>query len=592
VTSAGALVGGGAARIPTNAIVAAAGVGAGSANLAPGSVVPRQPTTGGPRPPTGPNVGPGLGDARSATTNANAVGNIVAAAANVAVAAAVARQTEPRALALTVTNSTSAVPFVLGSFIANGAVSVTPVLGYRVAGVNAAGVERTRFVGVGFGLDTTTNISGQITAQSSFLGALTASFLANPDTSNSVFAGGFTATTRRAVNFSAGHASGAVTSIPGTMVVDADLLPVNFQVDQNNYLRDGTIEPATAFQFAGGGAPNVNYTFTETATRASTASSLGQDRDGGTLVGWAAGTARTFSSATGTPPFTAVASTFRIGQSGSTPSPNFTVTLFPDTGTGTASMSIANLDPSGQPFTSGVWNFGRNTADPDAPVRSSYVDDQIWALRGQRASIPGSTDNVPTSTSNGATLAIERTQVVPWETIRQGAPAPTLPNNVNPVVSPYLQWGLWTADNYRSTGGAGLAVERTGLNTWVAGSLTGLAEIPASGAATFSGHAVASIRDNVRGEFVAASSFSANVNFGSNLVTVSAPNLDGLSFSGSGLIGSDRRFFSTTFNAPGGISGTALGAFYGPGAAATGGQISFANGSGSYRGAGVFMGVR
>jgi hypothetical protein len=179
-----------------------------------------------------------------------------------------------------------------------------------------------------------------------------------------------------------------------------------------------------------------------------------------------------------------------------------------------------------------------------------------------------------------------------------------LPSGTTLCKCDYLQWGWWGGeiDTYAgvdtATGEVLRRRDRFHLNTWVAGVPTELADLPLTGTASFTGHAIGTVvrRDgdffsptgtpfNSGGMYLAAGTASLNYNFGSGSGTFAVSNFDGMSASttvnrnsGTTTFGSgDTSAYTTSASLPtqSGLQGLleAGGRFYGPQAKNAGGRF-------------------
>jgi hypothetical protein len=108
------------------------------------------------------------------------------------------------------------------------------------------------------------------------------------------------------------------------------------------------------------------------------------------------------------------------------------------------------------------------------------------------------------------------------------------PPKVTPCACDSTQWGFWSAFNGATNSNGQLAFEDQGaLLLWVAGVPTSLANLPATGMATYTGHAIANIANpNNITSYLAAGTFSNAVNFGTHMGTVTIGGLDGTNYAG------------------------------------------------------------
>ena len=130
---------------------------------------------------------------------------------------------------------------------------------------------------------------------------------------------------------------------------------------------------------------------------------------------------------------------------------------------------------------------------------------------------------------------------------------------------------------------------------WVAGRLPNLSDVPATGTASYTGHAIASIRNGSQ-NYVAAGAFQNVVDFGTRSGNVSVTGFDPTNYAGQVSMGSsDPRFFAGTLS---GVNNQSRNmALTGNFFAGTASQVGEMGGAlqvtgPSYSGAGIFVGRR
>ena len=131
---------------------------------------------------------------------------------------------------------------------------------------------------------------------------------------------------------------------------------------------------------------------------------------------------------------------------------------------------------------------------------------------------------------------------------------------------------------------------------WVAGVPTSLANLPATGTATYTGHAIANIAAGGSGHsYLAAGTFSAAVNFGARNGAITIGGLDGTNYTGTAVwVPSTVTFNGTLTGNVGSRTAALAGSFFQGGATNTtplygemGGSLIL-NGAGGYLGSGIF----
>jgi hypothetical protein len=134
------------------------------------------------------------------------------------------------------------------------------------------------------------------------------------------------------------------------------------------------------------------------------------------------------------------------------------------------------------------------------------------------------------------------------------------------------------------------------MGTWVAGEIPDVGQVPTTGIATYSGHAIASIKTGGN-EYIAGGGFTNVVNFGTKIGNVTISNLDSRTYTGQVTFGApDPTIFGGTISA--GATPTHTGALVGDffrGASGPVGEmggtfwVRDAAGTGSYLGSGTFL---
>jgi len=127
----------------------------------------------------------------------------------------------------------------------------------------------------------------------------------------------------------------------------------------------------------------------------------------------------------------------------------------------------------------------------------------------------------------------------------------------NECTCAFLEWGYWGAslsynDSMIDSGGA--RNDTVHLGTWVAGDVTNLADLPTSGSATYTGHAVGNVV-NGTDNYLAAGNFGMTVNFGTQTASAAVTGFDGRSFGSSmtaSAVSGGRNLFS------GSVTGTGM----------------------------------
>jgi hypothetical protein len=210
-------------------------------------------------------------------------------------------------------------------------------------------------------------------------------------------------------------------------------------------------------------------------------------------------------------------------------------------------------------------------------AKSAFIDDNIYGA------------------AEGQTTASGQPQNAQLYLLSQGAappPASLLPAGASYCSCQFLQWGYWGGD----ITSANSRLDRGGINFWVAGQTTPLADLNVlamQGAiGNYSGHLIGSVFNNGQ-QYIAAGGLQATYNFGTQAGSFSIINYDGRSFTATGspiVQGANYKFGIT--NVPG-LTGAINGSFYGPLAANTGGNFNFHTTVGpTYLTSGIFAAAR
>ena len=186
--------------------------------------------------------------------------------------------------------------------------------------------------------------------------------------------------------------------------------------------------------------------------------------------------------------------------------------------------------------------------------------------------------NTPVSLRNGQLLSsiggYSNQQLVTAQTVGANTPTfltsiSTAAGGVQPCNCESTQWGFWSAFNGAKNSNGQLAFEDQGaLLLWVAGVPTSLANLPATGTATYAGHAIASIANGTGGlTYLAAGTFSAAVNFGARNGAITIGGLDGTNYAGTANWVKGTTSFATPIGSPlvgntGGRTAALAGSFF------------------------------
>jgi hypothetical protein len=505
-------------------------------------------------------------------------------------------------------SSRSPVPYLTGTFAGSGGFTVSsqvsPILGYQPGGLNADGTPNTTSRQFQAGL----SVTGKGTAQNATLFVMT-SQISNAPTAGFTQSGGFTGVTVRnsAPTPWFGLASGSVSSATPTSsantVSTMNGTPIaGFALNNTNTnLSTGAVSNSQSSNFVQPGG-TTSYTFNPVTTGTPTFSA-GAHPDLH-LNGYVGGVMVTATGGTPTAPYVVTNVT---GQPG-----NVSIQL---PGSSSEVFAVFNVGPGpGAPtgaMTSSSYVFGSTNADRNPlfnGARSAYVNPSNFAAQDAVVTLNGVSG--PASSRNGATVGFANQQLVTAESVGANTPVflssistlkatPTNPFPVSPCAC-QTQWGFWSAFNGGTDKSGQPFQDQGALLLWVAGtpsSSVANLNLPATGVATYVGHAIANIANpNNVTSYLAAGTFSNAVNFLNRTGTVTIGGLDNTNYAGTvNLVPSAFTLNGTlasTAGSPVGRTAALNGSFF-QGATSPFGEMGgslILNGPGNYLGSGIFLG--
>jgi hypothetical protein len=252
----------------------------------------------------------------------------------------------------------------------------------------------------------------------------------------------------------------------------------------------------------------------------------------------------------------------------------------------------------------GVTVSGLNTA------RGTYVSPSNFAARAAAIFDGGANTPISTRTSDASlpetAVGYANQQMVTAESVGANTSSflssiSTSSVPVTPCACESTQWGFWSAYNGQKDSSGNVVFEDQGnLLLWVAGIPARLADLPTTGTATYTGHAIANIANpNNITSYLAAGTFSTVVNFGARNGAVTIGGLDGTNYTGTATWVPGTASFATPTGSPltgnvGGRTAALAGSFFQGGPTTPlygemGGSLVL-NGTGGYLGSGIFLG--
>lgn len=328
----------------------------------------------------------------------------------------------------------------------------------------------------------------------------------------------------------------------------------------------------------------VDYRQNTLATKTDNAAALAASRTSQSMTGGYVGGIVEQSTATGSQ------STRTVGVSGALPGH---VSLQTDAAANRVVATIT-VNQWGGSGTSATFNLGG--IQGGRLSTQAFINDKIYALRDRPAENFG-TDAVAQVTKNGNTSTgtdvTARTNMVSFG----AAPVDSFfaAQGVTPCTCEFMTWGWWSGEIrygnnsvYNPSGR-----DRLHLASYVAGVLTPTLQMPTTGVATFSGHAVGNVQNGANA-YVAAGTFTKVWDFAAGSGAVTIANFDGATYTGTArqVPGVPSSQYNGAL-AGGGRTGSLTGSFFTGGAVpakGTGGSFNI-NGPG-YTAGGVFAGQR
>lgn len=225
----------------------------------------------------------------------------------------------------------------------------------------------------------------------------------------------------------------------------------------------------------------------------------------------------------------------------------------------------------------------------ESPQRSLFIDDDLFMARDARN--PGTYESRVHSLVDGGTPAHEGSYLVSSGLVPVDE---FLPPGVTWCDCSYTKWGWWGGELANA---ADTAQYRSHLATFVAGTLPGLPDIPASGSASYSGHLVGPVTN--RGDmYVAAGNFEKTWNFATRSGSVAISDFDGASYAGTLTSPGGRDFsgrFASTTASFSERSGDLAGSFFRAGSdpvGEVGGRFRVEDPVNGYGATGIFQAAR
>ena len=288
-----------------------------------------------------------------------------------------------------------------------------------------------------------------------------------------------------------------------------------------------------------------------------------------------------------------------------------------------AVFDVGSVNAPAHAMTRSGYVFGSVAADTQPVLngaRGAYVNPSNFAARaatifdnGANVPISSRTNQPnPTNPSLLEPVGFANQQLVTADSVGANTPVfltsiSTAPGGVTPCACNSTKWGFWSAFNGQTDGNTRIFEDQGPLLLWVAGvpTTTGALSM-ATGTATYTGHAIASIANpNNITSYLAAGTFSAAVNFGKQNGQITIGGLDGTNYAGTAAWVKGTTSFATPGGSPligsnGGRTAALAGSFFQGGATNISPAIGEMGGSlilngtvkNPYLGSGIFAAVR
>ena len=442
-----------------------------------------------------------------------------------------------------------------------GAASVSPL--YSVYSSNIAPVVGGAAPGPqgANSMQATISIAGQGTSQKSYMGVFIGEYFMDYNNGTVFNSGSYNASYRLDATQKIGRETSAVSTFDtggGNAIFGADTDAMVYTPDglRSTVTTAGGIVTATSttrtpqasFEQPYNNLNGSDYFSLNAALKTPTPSNLGQTRTTQTVNGFVGGVAEKRDSS----------GNFSTRAFGTTNAQPTDVVLVTDASANRASAAVTVREWDGY-STSATFQLG-GTSGPRFAT-TSFVDDQTYAMRDRPADVLTNTTSVSVYSNTSTGLDVQsRTALVSYNV----APAPSFfaGAGVTPCTCEFLTWGWWGGDVRYNAGSVynPNGRDRINLATYVAGTLTNFSQLPNTGAATYTGHAVGNVV-NGSASYVAAGTYTNTWNFASQTGAVAISNFDGASYSGTATLTPGTVQFNASLTGAG-RTGAVNGAFF------------------------------
>ena len=443
-------------------------------------------------------------------------------------------------------------------------------------------------------MQATVSISGQGTSQKSYMGAFIGTYFKDYNNSTIFSAGRFNASYRlgdtqrigRQVSGQSTFDTGAGNSIFGpsgeTMVFTPDSLSTT--VTSNLGIVSATTTTRTSQASFDQPYNNLNgsdYFNVTQATRTSSTSTTENARTSQTMNGYVGGLVEQRNSS-------GTITTRVLGNPDNASPTNIILITDAASNRASATFTVPEWDGSG---TSATFRLGGTSGSGFST--SSFIDDKIYAVADRPSDLLTNTTSVTISGVTSQTGDLEsRTFAVSYGTAPATFDSFFQAAGVTRCTScDFMTWGVWGGDvkykpNYTAN-------ERDRLNfaTYVAGTLTSTVQLPNTGTATYSGHAIGNVL-NGSSAYVAAGSYTNAWNFATQTGAVTIGNFDGATYTGNTALTNGTVNFTGPISGAGRTGAVAGSFFNSPTVNAKGQAGTFTVTGTGYKAGGTFVGAK
>jgi hypothetical protein len=444
-------------------------------------------------------------------------------------------------------------------------------------------------------LQATVSIAGQGTSQKSYMGAFIGTYFKDNNNLTIANAGRFNASYRlgdtqqigRQVSAQSTFDTGAGNSIFGpngeTMVFTPDAL--NTTVTSSSGIVSTITTTRTSQASFDQPYTNLNgsdYFNVTQATKTSSSSTTDNARTSQTMNGYVGGLVEGRDSS-GT--FT----TRLLGNPNNAAPTNIILITDAASNRASATFTVPEWDGSG---TSATFRLGGTSGSGFST--SSFIDDKIYAVADRPSDLLTNTTSVTISSVTSLPGDLEsRTFAVSYGTAPATFDAFFQAAGVTPCNScEFMTWGVWGGDVKYKPGYTAYERDRLNFATYVAGNLTSTVQLPNTGTATYSGHAIGNVL-NGSSAYIAAGGYTNAWNFATQTGAVTISNFDGATYTGNTALTSGTVNFTGPITGSGRTGAVAGSFFNAPGAAgiAKGQAGTFTVTGTGYKAGGTFVGA-